>query len=280
MDFLVGDSLDSIQPNLEILIPLIKIHHLFLCLYPLSIFLISQMLLRSPFGAYSNLRALRRKSASSLIRIGRGLAFHITPSNVPVNFAFSRVFSLLAGNVNIVRVSDNDSPQVELIVTAINTLLSDPDYYLIKSRIHIVKYSKSSDYNNYFSSIADIRLIWGGDSTIQAFRKISSPSRCVDICFSDRYSLSIISSAAILASSNSDLSALYQCFYNDTFLFNQNACSSPHLLLWTDTHQQMSDAQHIFWQGFNQFLVNNHSQEDRFLGAVCCLLQMLLIQMD
>ena len=36
-------------------------------------------------------------------RLGRGLAFHVAPSNVPMNFAFSFAFSLLAGNGNIVR---------------------------------------------------------------------------------------------------------------------------------------------------------------------------------
>ena len=32
------------------------------------------------------------------LRLGRGIIFHIAPSNVPVNFAFSFVFGLLAGN--------------------------------------------------------------------------------------------------------------------------------------------------------------------------------------
>jgi len=38
------------------------------------------------------------------LRKGRGLVFHICPSNVPVNFAFSFVAGLLAGNANLVRV--------------------------------------------------------------------------------------------------------------------------------------------------------------------------------
>ncbi len=35
----------------------------------------------------------------SLNRIGRGIIFHIAPSNVPVNFAYSFAAGLLAGNV-------------------------------------------------------------------------------------------------------------------------------------------------------------------------------------
>ena len=41
----------------------------------------------------------------SIVRIGRGTIFHIAPSNVPINFAYSLVAGMLAGNYNIVRVS-------------------------------------------------------------------------------------------------------------------------------------------------------------------------------
>ena len=42
---------------------------------------------------------------NDITRIGRGVAFHIAPSNVPVNFAVSMTSSLLAGNICIIRVS-------------------------------------------------------------------------------------------------------------------------------------------------------------------------------
>ena len=38
----------------------------------------------------------------SKTRLGIGLIFHISPSNVPLNFAFSFIFGLLSGNSNIV----------------------------------------------------------------------------------------------------------------------------------------------------------------------------------
>ena len=36
--------------------------------------------------------------------IGRGILFHIAPSNVPVNYAYSLVAGLLTGHANIVRI--------------------------------------------------------------------------------------------------------------------------------------------------------------------------------
>ena len=77
----------------------------------------------------ANLNILKKKySKIDQIRLGRGIAFHITPSNVPVNFAFSLCFGLIAGNTNIVRVSSRHMPQVELICSTINKLLTNPEF--------------------------------------------------------------------------------------------------------------------------------------------------------
>ena len=52
----------------------------------------------------ANLKKLKENFLDGITRLGRGLAFHITPSNVPINFAFSFAFGLLAGNSNVVRI--------------------------------------------------------------------------------------------------------------------------------------------------------------------------------
>ena len=44
-------------------------------------------------------------------RLGRGVTFHIAPSNVPINFAYSLVAALLAGNSCIVRASSKQFEQ-------------------------------------------------------------------------------------------------------------------------------------------------------------------------
>ena len=58
-------------------------------------------------------------------RLGRGVAFHIAPSNVPVNYAYSLVAGLLTGNANVVRIPSKDFPQVEIINNAIKKALKD-----------------------------------------------------------------------------------------------------------------------------------------------------------
>ena len=58
-----------------------------------------------------------KESFTAKTKLGRGVAFHIAPSNVPINFAVSMTSSLLAGNVSIVRVSNKDFEQVKIVHT-------------------------------------------------------------------------------------------------------------------------------------------------------------------
>ena len=54
----------------------------------------------------------------------------------------------------------------------------------------------------------------------------------MDIAFVDRYSFGVLDSAAVLALDEATLGRLAEQFYNDTYLMDQNACSSPHLIVW------------------------------------------------
>ena len=43
----------------------------------------------------------------------------------------------------------------------------------------------------------------------------------------------------------SSILALAERFYNDTYLFDQNACSAPHLVIWTGN--RVAEAKKLFW---------------------------------
>ena len=51
--------------------------------------------------------------------MGKGVVFHIAPSNVPVNYAYSLVTGLVCGNINIVRLPSKKFPQTDIINSAI-----------------------------------------------------------------------------------------------------------------------------------------------------------------
>lgn len=192
----------------------------------------------------SSVLALKERftNQSSDIKVGRGVAFHIAPSNVPVNYAYSLLTGLLTGNANIVRIPSRDFPQVSIINDAINEILVDyPD---IKPYICLVRYAKEQKINDLFSALADTRIIWGGDDTIAEIRKSPIGPRTGEIAFADRYSLAVIDSDVYL--SVKDKVRLAEEFYNDTYLSDQNACTSPRLIVWMGSRRE--EAKELFWK--------------------------------
>ena len=71
-----------------------------------------------------NIQYLKKKFSCDDLRTGKGLIFHITPSNVPTNFFYSLMFGLLSGNSNIVKVPSNNFDQIRIICDQINQLLN------------------------------------------------------------------------------------------------------------------------------------------------------------
>ena len=110
----------------------------------------------------ANIEKLKREFAETRVRLGLGVAFHIAPSNVPVNFAFSFAFALLSGNANIVRVPTRDFAQTRIVCRAINHLFAAEDPKIAAMTV-FVRYSQDDAITGAFSAISDARIIWGGD---------------------------------------------------------------------------------------------------------------------
>ncbi len=184
------------------------------------------------FSRKGNIQRLKKNFVDENFRLGKGLAFHITPSNIPVQFMFSYFFGLLAGNANVVRVASKNYPQVDFLCEILNKILMRDEYKKIREMTAIVRYDRESDWTKIFSAKCHVRLIWGGDSTIENIRKIPIPPRATELVFADRYSFAIIDENSVENLNDAELNRLAQNFYNDTYLVDQNACSSPHLILW------------------------------------------------
>lgn len=199
----------------------------------------------------TSIERLREPYGTSANRIGRGVVFHVAPSNVPVNFAYSLVTGLLAGNANVVRVPSRDFPQVDLICGAISeAIASNPE---MEDRICLVKYGHEKAVTDELSLLCDVRIIWGGDDTIRTIRKSPLPPRAVEITFADRYSLAIIDASAYL---KLDIAKVAQDFYNDTYLTDQNACTSPQLVVWCGAN--IEEAKSQFWSALHQILLSRY----------------------
>lgn len=180
--------------------------------------------------------------ASKDIRVGRGVAFHIAPSNVPVNYAYSLAAGLLTGNANVVRVPSKDFRQVSMINKALADALTE--YESVRPYICLVRYDRDREVNDLLSALADTRIVWGGDHTIEELRRSPLRPRAGEITFADRYSLAVIDSVTYLEREDRDRFA--EAFYNDTFLTDQNACTSPRIVVWTGSRRK--EARRVFWE--------------------------------
>ncbi len=178
-------------------------------------------------------------------RTGRGIVFHISPSNMPMNFAYSLVSGILSGNLNIVRLPSKKFKQVDMVCQAIQELSEKAEFQLFSQRMLLVRYDKLSSATACFSSICDARIIWGGDQAVREIKKISLSAKAIDVSFGDKYSICVMNADKYIHERSPKKIA--RAFYNDTFLFDQNACTSPHLIVWLGSGKNVSASQQLFW---------------------------------
>ena len=186
-------------------------------------------------------------------RIGRGLSFHIAPSNVPINFAYSLVAALLAGNACVVKASSQDFPQTRMVCSAIRQLL-EGTHQALENHVNVVIYPREKqEITEMFSAVCDSRIIWGGDETVRRVRMAALSPHANEVTFPDRYSLLAIKAEAVLQMDEKQLAAVAQGFYNDTYLTDQNACTAPRLVYWLGSGESLLKAQERFWNAVHSY---------------------------
>lgn len=203
----------------------------------------------------ASIEAVKGKHLDYDNRIGRGVAFHVAPSNVPVNFAVSMNSALLAGNASIIRVSNKRFEQVNIICDAINNLLNS-DYSHMRRYFCLIRYDHNEIITQELSSMCDVRIIWGGNNTINTIRKAMLPPRTIELAFADRHSLAVIDSDKYL---EQDPDEVAKGFYTDTYYTDQNACSSPRLVVWLGNSKEK--ARTLFWKKLNALVIGKYEMK-------------------
>ena len=199
--------------------------------------------------SYKKIGEAKKKFLSRNIRLGRGLIFHICPSNVPTNFIYSFFFGLLSGNSNIVKVPSKAFPEKNIILSTINKLFKKKKYLGLKNSNFFIKYDEKIENTQKISSICDGRVIWGGDKTINEVRKIWIPERAIELTFADRYSLSILNLNKFKKIKNHEIKLIAKKFFYDSYMMNQSACNSPHFVFWVG--KKNNNLQQKFWKELN-----------------------------
>ena len=179
----------------------------------------------------NNLLRLKKKRTDIEKRYGRGLALHIAPSNVITNILFTISFGLLSGCPSIIRISEKNISELKKVLSIIEKVLSENKFKFLKEYLSIITYEHDDNINKSLSLISDIRVIWGGNSTISYFKKFETNPRNLDIVFPNRTSIAIISGEWLRKTNNKEKKAIAKSFAYDISLFSQRACSSPKKLI-------------------------------------------------
>jgi len=220
-----------------------------------------------------NIQSIKKKHFIPRFKIGRGLVFHISPSNVPTNFIYSFLFGILSGNSNIIKIPSNNFIEKEIILKNIKILFKIKKYKKIKNSNFFIQYDKNQNgqLTKNLSSVCDARLIWGGDNTVNQIKKYWIPERAIDLTFPDRYSFCIINSKKFDSLNSQNIKKLVKNFFYDSYLMDQFSCNSPHFVFWIG--ELDSNKKRKFWKNLNEFakkryLLNEKNSITKFTNIV------------
>lgn len=111
-----------------------------------------------------------------------------------------------------------------------------------------------------------MRVIWGGDATIAEIRKSSLPPRATEITFADRFSLAVMDVAAYGILNEQEKRKIARGFYNDTYLTDQNACTSPRIIIWLNTagekKEDIAEIRKEFWRRLWEIVEKEYAFQD------------------
>jgi len=189
----------------------------------------------------------RARGADDVVEVPQGLVFHVPPANVDTIFVYSWALSLLAGNANVLRLSERASPVVDVLCELLCEVLAAPSHAAARGRVAMVRYGHETAITEALSARADLRVIWGGDATVDAIRRVPIPAYATELTFSDRWSLSLLDAEAVDEVDAAGLERLVEGLFNDAYWFDQLGCSSPRLVVWRGSPEAADRAGQRLW---------------------------------
>lgn len=184
-------------------------------------------------------------NSGEVVWLARGKVLHFAPANVDTIFVYSWMLSLLAGNCNVVRISQRRPELLAPLLQAIDDVLQDSG---LADSNFFVTFPHGHPGVDALCAAADLRVIWGGDASIASIRKHPLAPHATELVFPDRYSLAAINAEAWAAAAEENKVRLLSAFYNDAYGFDQAACSSPRTVFWLGSEAQCAAASDEFFR--------------------------------
>jgi hypothetical protein len=164
----------------------------------------------------------------------RGVAAHWVAGNIPTLALFSLALSTLARNANLIRVPQASLAEMEILAGRIAAARADGERGALAGQVILDATSlfsfPSSDValNEQMSLAADVRVVWGGHEAVAAVTRLPRQEHCEDVVLGPKFSLAVVDAETV-----ADPAALARCVQSlakDVVLFEQAACSSPHIV--------------------------------------------------
>jgi len=171
------------------------------------------------------------EESSRVLRFPRGTVFHVPPANVDTIFVYSWALSALAGNANVVRISSRSAGAADAVLDALNTTLETAHPAIAQTQ-RMVTYGRDDAVTAELSLGCDLRVIWGGDGSVTDIRRHPLRPWARDLTFPDRSSFAVLSAKSWQAATPQRKREVAIGLYNDSYWFDQAACSSPRTLYW------------------------------------------------
>lgn len=199
-------------------------------------------------ASLQRMRDEQRSAAGAQSLRPRGSVFIIAPANVDVLFIYGWMLSLLCGNATAARVSQKPSAARDAFLAIVRSLEGRHRRVLEDSLL--ISYPHDRATTARLSAWCDLRLIWGGDATVNAIRSIALKPTAIEGAFADRFSMAAFDASAIVEADERPLAELARRFANDTMWFGQQACSSPRVVFWVGEADRVEAAKARFWPLF------------------------------
>ncbi|MGA2105054.1 MAG: acyl-CoA reductase [Methanoregula sp.] len=174
----------------------------------------------------------------------RGIVCHWIAANMPTLGFFSIVQALLSKNGSLVKMPPAYAPLIlsllgELPGISVNYKGSTYTGNDLLGAIAIVTFEgRSREASEQFSQVADCRIIFGGAEAVRAIARLPCRDHCETIIFGPKYSFAVFDRIYI---ESPGFTKSLDRFVRDIAVFNQMACSSPHVLFLEKSRFSLED---------------------------------------
>ncbi|MBO7562766.1 MAG: acyl-CoA reductase [Bacteroidales bacterium] len=165
----------------------------------------------------------------------RGLVCHWLAGNVQILGMFALVQSIIAKNVNLLRVSSRDDGVFSDILECFEGVeYTNADGYTLRGddllkTIAVIYFNKEADrLGEEMSRQADVRIAWGGREAVETVSSYLSRYDAETVVFGPKLSYSVVAKEEL--SSAQEAKKLARKISVDVSVFDQTGCASPHNL--------------------------------------------------